>query len=511
MQLEHQADRPHHSAVVFLVDGMDLTRFDEMLAAGELPNIRKRFVDGGVRVRDTVTSLPSVTYPNCTSVITGVYPGHHGIMGNFWFERSALKTHYYMTFGTYRLSNNDFIAPTLFEILHDHFTVSIQAHTRRGASQIIDNRTMFGLSWALGKFIYADTYVGLRFKEVAELASKSGRWPSVIFTYYPGVDEMAHRFGSDSEEYGEALHDIDHTVGMVSHKLDELGMGDSVYYVLVTDHSHVPIGEGRGVDMAAWLQENRGVNVRLKVIRSEEYMDRFVKLARYDVVGGLDGDRVVRFYLRGKQGWAFPPKPEEIAAFIQADPPLAQAPGVGMVLMKDGVDHVHVYTANEEARVERRMEGGQPQYRLVNIRGDLLRYRESPQLARLVDEGWHSSREWLAATVRSRHPDFVAQAVEMFDSTHTGEVVLFAAEDWSFDVKQQGGHGSSLPRDMFIPLFFAGADLPHGAEIGPARIVDVTPTIVGLLGEGKRLAHYRLDGIDLSSQLRKAKPRPPKS
>src|SRR5262245_6543257 len=97
---------PQRSVVVFLIDGMDLTRTEQMLQAGELPNIQRVFVEGGVRVRDAVTSLPSITYCNCTSVITGLYPGHHGIMGNFWFDRQTLQTHYYMTYGTYRLSNN---------------------------------------------------------------------------------------------------------------------------------------------------------------------------------------------------------------------------------------------------------------------------------------------------------------------------------------------------------------------------------------------------------------------
>jgi predicted AlkP superfamily pyrophosphatase or phosphodiesterase len=87
LTLQSDVVRPPKTAIIFLVDGMDLTRLEELLAAGELPNIQHRFVEGGVRVRDAMSSLPSVTYPNCTSVITGLFPGHHGIMGRR--ERSA--------------------------------------------------------------------------------------------------------------------------------------------------------------------------------------------------------------------------------------------------------------------------------------------------------------------------------------------------------------------------------------------------------------------------------------
>ena len=44
------------------------------------------------------------------------------------------------------------------------------------------------------------------------------------------------------------------------------------------------------------------------------------------------------------------------------------------------------------------------------------------------------------------------QSVEMFDSPRAGDIVLFAATDWSFNKDDQGGHGSCLPRDMHMPM-----------------------------------------------------------
>jgi hypothetical protein len=516
--------------VVFLVDGMDLTRTEQMLRAGELPNIQRVFVEGGVRVRVAVTSLPSITYCNCTSVITGLYPGHHGIMGNFWFDRQTLQTHYYMTYGTYRLSNQDFTAPTLFEMLDDHFTVSIQAHTRRGADVIIDNHAAFGFYWGLARalhsgtyYVKADRHIAGRFDDVPRLARKHARWPSVVFTYYPGTDDTAHTYGSDSEIYRVALRDIDATVGRVAARIDELGLRDSTYLVLVTDHSHVPIGACHKIDIPKWLAARRGLKVRVKGLTGGP-QQRLAALRGYDALGGLDADRIVRLYLPRDGDWSQDPTAEAIDAFIHADPPLMSAPGVGWIMARDSADSIRVFTADAEARVERRYapgKGGRAgegepgsgghaplrsmnEYRLINIRGDALNYLRYPELAAYVHAGWHSSRDWLAHTVRTDCPDFVAQAVEVFDSEHTGDVVLLAAGDWSFEVRQEGGHGSILAHDMKIPLFFAGADLPRGAEIGPARIVDVTPTIIGLLGEADRLRQYNLDGIDLSEQLRAA-------
>jgi arylsulfatase A-like enzyme len=137
---------------------------------------------------------------------------------------------------------------------------------------------------------------------------------------------------------------------------------------------------------------------------------------------------------------------------------------------------------------------------------------ESPELAAFVRGGWHDSREWLAATAGSAHPDFVPQVVEMFDSPRTGDLVVFAAEGWLLYPNEKAGHGSTVYRDMHLPMFFAGPDLPAGGEIPLARLVDYAPTVLGLLGEAHRLESFPpIDGIDLSEQLRNARvPEPPR-
>ncbi len=505
LRLDGEVQRPARSVVIFLVDGMDLPRLEAMMAAGQLPNIRRRFVERGVRVRGAVTSFPSTTYANCTSVITGVYPGHHGIVGNTWFDRSTLQVRDYMTLDTYRTSNEHFTAPTMFEMLPDHLTLSIQAHTRRGVSERIDNRATFAWSWFIGKYGYADKYVALRFEEVEDIAERVGRWPTIILTYYPGVDEIGHRFGSDSPQYGKALHNIDDVVGMVTDELEDEHMEQRTIYVLVADHSHVPIHEQRRIDMAEWITLNRGSRVRSKVFRRARFASRAAKLAEYDVLGGFDADRTVMFHLAGPEGWSSVPSSQQVEEFITREPAITEVPAVGFALMRIDADRVQVLSRGGRAMVERKPQGGAAQYRLVNVEGDPLGCLTEPGLASFVRAGWHGSREWLEATIDSPYPDFVVQAVNLFDSPHTGDVVLFADEDWSF-ADEHGGHGSCSRHDMLIPLFFAGADLPRGAEIGPARIVDVPCTVLGLLGEGRRLAHYRLDGIDLSRQLRTARP-----
>ena len=50
LTLSDRVERPPRSVVIFFVDGMDETRFNQMLSAGELPHIADRFAHRGVRV-----------------------------------------------------------------------------------------------------------------------------------------------------------------------------------------------------------------------------------------------------------------------------------------------------------------------------------------------------------------------------------------------------------------------------------------------------------------------------
>jgi arylsulfatase A-like enzyme len=111
----------------------------------------------------------------------------------------------------------------------------------------------------------------------------------------------------------------------------------------------------------------------------------------------------------------------------------------------------------------------------------------------------------LEATAHTDHPDFVPQAVEMFDSPRTGDVIVFAAEGWGICENVLGGHGSSSPAEMRMPLFFAGPGLKGGTKIPCGRVVDMAPTLMGLLGESQRLARFpAIDGVDLSDELLQA-------
>jgi len=505
LELRPEVVRPDRSVIILWADGVDHQRFDELLTAGRLPNIQRVFVDGGVTVEDGVDSLPSVTYANGASLITGRFPGHHGIASNLWLDRQTLESTYYLTLASYLDSNQHIVGPTMFEILADHFTLNIHCHTRRGVSRSLDFEGQSGWAFAFGAFVTSDSLTVDRLAEAAAIANQEKCWPSVILVYCCGVDEIGHRAGPDSAWYQEAIENIDTQVGRLDEAVKAAGLAERTYFVLVSDHGMSPVRPERTIHLQNWLKQHRGLNVRCTPLTAENYQGRLREIGPYDAFVAVDSDRAACIHIRGKEGWSGTPEPAEIEAFLLGRPSVVDLPEVDCAAVRAGTNRVKVLSNRGAAIIERRIKKGYKQYRLTRVDGDPLGYGQDAELSAFIADGWHESRAWLAATARSERPDFVPQAVDLFDSPRMGDCVVFAAEEAAFRPEWLGGHGSCLRRDMHVVQLYAGPDLPAGTSVPASRFVDVAPTVIGLLGESDRLAKFGpLDGIDLSGQLKNA-------
>jgi predicted AlkP superfamily pyrophosphatase or phosphodiesterase len=82
------AAEPSEPVVVLIsVDGLAAFYFDDPRAS--MPTLRALAADG-VFARMTAV-LPTVTWPNHTTLVTGTTPARHGVLGNDYFDRKSVK------------------------------------------------------------------------------------------------------------------------------------------------------------------------------------------------------------------------------------------------------------------------------------------------------------------------------------------------------------------------------------------------------------------------------------
>lgn len=502
-------EKPARGVVLMFADGLDAARADELARAGRLPNLSRRFIDGGAVIEHAISGLPPITYAVTASLITGELPGHHGIVGNRWFDRDTLLMEDYITASTYLNCNHHFGAPTVFEMLSDRFTVNVQLHTRRGVHSTFDVWLPENVSWIVGDYVAFDAGVTPQIERLSNEARAVGRWPSLVTIYWPGVDEVGHRDGVGSEAYAQAVCNIDAQVGRVIDAYERAGLGDSTYFMLVSDHGHVAVDAQRWCDVAGALRRGLGWRVCDRTRRAQDFASRVALLGGYDAVVLPGAYRACPIHMRGRGGWHERPAPADVEALLTrplpvavgaAPVPLAEHPAVELAAVRLGDGRVRVISRRGRAVIER---DGAGRYTLRDEAGDVLGYRSRSPADR--PGGPRTSREWLTATANARIPDFVPQVVEMFESPRAGDAVLFASDGGTFMNAERGGHGSCLAADMRTVWMVCGPDVPRGGRVCCARSVDVVPTILDLLGEGRRAARYPgIDGVSIADEIRRA-------
>src|SRR5205814_1998427 len=82
------ADFSDRIVVMVSVDGLAGYYLDDPKA--EMPTIRALAAEGA-RASMMKASTPTVTWPNHTTLVTGVTPARHGVVGNNYFDRAAGK------------------------------------------------------------------------------------------------------------------------------------------------------------------------------------------------------------------------------------------------------------------------------------------------------------------------------------------------------------------------------------------------------------------------------------
>ncbi|MBK8757147.1 MAG: alkaline phosphatase family protein [Actinomycetales bacterium] len=246
-----------------LWDGAHCSDVLHLAAAGELPTVA-RLIERGVALEGgAVAEFPSVTLTNHTSILTGVGPGRHGVLGNVYFDRATGQQVVPNDETTWHRSA-EWLRPgvrTVFEMVPG-FTASVDEAIDRGAGYstmgIIRASSSGAGAGGLGdRLPPADTSPFLR--DAALLEDPYFRWGVSVddlgleqvrglyagglesapkLTWWANVvtDAGHHGGGPRSEAARAALRQSDARLGVMLADLERLGMLDEMAVILTADH-----------------------------------------------------------------------------------------------------------------------------------------------------------------------------------------------------------------------------------------------------------------------------------
>jgi predicted AlkP superfamily pyrophosphatase or phosphodiesterase len=223
------AQQAKHYVVLVSLDGF---RYDYPRRYGA-PHLLKLGFKGASAPEGMFPAYPSLTFPNHISIVTGLYPEHHGIVANSFWDPTREQTYIY----TQAKSNSDgswYGGTPLWVLAEQQGMRSACLFWPGSEAEIQGKRPSY--------YLHFDDKLDdeKRVEQVVAWLKLSPELrPHLITLYYSNVDHAGHNYGPDSEEVRAAVHHLDTMIGDLQTKIDTLHL--PVDIIVVADHGMVTL------------------------------------------------------------------------------------------------------------------------------------------------------------------------------------------------------------------------------------------------------------------------------
>lgn len=213
------------------VDGANLSR---ILADAENENFLK-LIEDSTNSAPSIVGHTTISNPSWSAILTGVWGERTGVINNVF------------TPWTY----NSF--PTVFNQLESLEQPDQEIVTKAIAnwnvinaiagagSDPVDSNVFIAQVEGDTNWLATDDLVGD--ETVDAIRGVDGPTPNFLFSYFVGVDENGHLYGGASEQYAEAIRNVDDNLGEIMAEVDTWNAAhpDEQWTIMVvTDHGHQP-------------------------------------------------------------------------------------------------------------------------------------------------------------------------------------------------------------------------------------------------------------------------------
>jgi predicted AlkP superfamily pyrophosphatase or phosphodiesterase len=263
--VESSGAEPANDRCVILVsvDGLADFYLDDPKA--DLPTLRRLMRDGA-RAAGLECSFPTVTWPNHTTLVTGVPPAKHGVLGNNYLDRKSASP---VALLPDPLFDKDEIvrAPTIYDVAH-------RAGLATGAIVWPATRSARTLDWTVPDMFGDEAWpkygtanwldelrqAGLRFDRhgawtqeasggvqrdwlYARMAAHLVRHhsPNLLLIHLVEVDHVEHRYGPQSPEAYWAVSYADDRLRDIAEAVEQSPLRDKTTIIVASDHGFFPI------------------------------------------------------------------------------------------------------------------------------------------------------------------------------------------------------------------------------------------------------------------------------
>lgn len=231
-----QQEKPY--VILISADGF---RYDyaEKYKAEHLLALRKK----GVQALSMRPSFPSKTFPNHYTLVTGLYPAHHGLINNRFYDPQ--RQEFYSPGNRSAVEDPSWYGGVpLWVLAEQQQMLSASFYWVGSEAPILGIHPTY-------YYRYNETIpIEERISTVVEwLKLPEAQRPHLITFYLPEVDHAGHRYGPDAPETARAVQFIDTAIQKLTEAVASTGL--PVNFIFVSDHGMTQIDTEHPLPMPA--------------------------------------------------------------------------------------------------------------------------------------------------------------------------------------------------------------------------------------------------------------------
>lgn len=245
----------------------------------------KEFIKDGAAAKHMYPSFPSKTFPNHYSLVTGLYPGNHGLVDNSFYDREMDLE--------YRISNREMVENPDFYGGLPLWQLAQQNGMKSASYFWVGSEAPVAGSFPDYYHIYDGKISNeTRIEGVIDwLELPEAERPHFISLYFSLVDSQGHATGPDAKETGESVQETDRLLGLLMKQLETVDLPVNV--IVTSDHGMNAVPETdetlltvegllMNTDKKKFKFVNNGAHAHLYVHESEDIQQIYETLNRKD-------------------------------------------------------------------------------------------------------------------------------------------------------------------------------------------------------------------------------------
>jgi alkaline phosphatase D len=216
------------------------------------PNLDALGARGASAPQGMIPAYPSITFPNHYTIVTGLYPEHHGIVANVFYDPARKQIYSYKDEQT--VTDGTWYGGTPLWVLAEQQGMRSACFFWPGSEADIQG------TLPTYYMKYDAKYPNRQRVEqvLAWLRLPAAQRPHFITLYFSDVDSAGHAHGPDSPEVGAAVSEVDGEIGRLVAGVAKLNLRVDV--IVVADHGMAK-AEGDWVNLGEyfdtrWLEKS---------------------------------------------------------------------------------------------------------------------------------------------------------------------------------------------------------------------------------------------------------------